>query len=652
MFQHLFRRLQGEPAEPLVEAAESPGGALARDMLKLETVEAMRARWLEEPVAHRKLCWPDAMLATMDSHSKRAAQVLEATLEVGVVPFWAVPDVFAWLVAASSKGVPAHLCLAQQDALPALFLHMLETTPPRSFQLQGWIIGSIVSHCDAPTAARMYKALREYRHGLHFNTQFKIASVLAADGRYRLLALEILEDTLANPRLDPNDRRCAALATQIVTLPPGSKQGLVSPVHMQAVGEAFARLIERGYAPNLFTYTAMIRSLTSALQLSTAWKMFDVMLDQGLTPDPYLFLVLLAGAKRASRSDLAARAIKSAPQKVLQDPVICHEILHAVLTFAYEEYKWTKPAAPHSNPGFGPMLRTYSKFFKIEPLQKLIPQDLSLLLEQQGHGDDVYVYTWQHALIPLLNELPALPDDKKMEPGVPTLNMMIASYIRSSPNVEPAWELYTRFIGLLQNRDPLALSLPRGSTVLYDLVIKALIDNAGMVDRAIEIVTSMLQASSPSSSFSSVPFSDIVTAEPSESSQAGPDPSDSQEPTKQEPSVPHPVRPSVYTWSILIYGVIRSRQPLKSLELLRMMQLYGVKPDHATWTTLIAGFAGTRHDDEAGKALRELAEQGFHPNAHTIRAVGRMRRADAVLSSLEQMAEQGELQLEAEINEA
>ncbi|KAK4244914.1 hypothetical protein C7999DRAFT_16868 [Corynascus novoguineensis] len=660
-----FGRLDGSATEA-PQASKAVKGILKtfEEFLALNTVEEMRSSWLAISPEKREKDWMYLMKAVMDFHPESAALVLEATVEPSTTPAWAVADVFAFLNRWSST-LPDDSRRSQQAQLPGLLLHLLRNSPPNHYQFYQWVLGQTLSVSDPDTAAEIYSALRHSNHFMHYNTKLKIAGCLTRSSKYKLAALKVFEEVLKDPQVDVNDRRCAALATELFTLPQSWKDGRESPVEVQLLAEAFERVVGLGLSPNVVTYTAMIRSLCLTNQLDTAWKIYDVMRSHGTTPDPHVFCILLNGAKQAASLDSAIRVIEEATADTFRISYFWNDILHTILLVAAEEAT-SRPVMrgqPIAIPAFSSMLRIYAKFFRLEPLQTLVQMNLREILAEDDNPSHELDLNWKQKLAILIDQLPVSPPDELVEPGVDTLGIMLLGYIKSFSTPHPVLSFYSHFRNLLKSRDPIATSLASHSTLPYDVVLKSVTDNTGMLRVGIDIVNDMLRdAAASAAAVKPQPAdSDTITtsvagsdANP-ETKELGPMATTTTSATAAEnltlPTFHHPP-PSVYTWSILLLAFSRQRNLREVERLLLAMRRHGVEPNRVTWNTLLTGHAKRGNERGVVAVVDRLDAARYHPDRYTVTAVGKLHRPERALTHLEERAAAREGERWAEVEEA
>ncbi|KAK4156258.1 hypothetical protein C8A00DRAFT_12758, partial [Chaetomidium leptoderma] len=660
----LWHRMEGVRADG-PSRARTQGLDVLRELISFKSFEDMESYWFGKARSERALEWPSAIMSAMNFYPEKTTLVLEATFEPNVTPNWAVADVFCFLVRWSST-LPADGQSEQRARLSGLLLHLLNNSRPRHYQLQQWVLGSILSVCEPSAAAEIYEALRRYHHPLHFNTKLKIAGLLVKDGQYKRVVLKILKEILQDGRVDANDPRCAALATELLKLPEGWEQGRAAPVEIRLLAETFESIVDLGLSPNVITYTALMRALCLTDQLDAAWKVYEVMRNQGTAPDAHVFSVLLNGAKLAGRLDSAIRVLEDAPADALREPYIWTDLIHTVHLAAKKEAKFKRLTPPYAIPAFHSMLQVYAKFFKLGPLQSLIPLDLAhRLVEGDWDNNTEHWDYWDFkAKLALpIDRLPASPPDKLVEPSIETLGFMLLGYINNFSTAQPALSFYSHFRNLLRNRDPIAIGLVSRNTLPYDVVLNSITQSPGMLRVAVDIVKVMLKDAQDSAAAlgnpsEPTPIPTTTPADPEhafglentadlgsmvgrESTQheAASTPTNPHSPKRfTNPAFYHP-RPSVYTWTILLRAFMQERHVRNAAHILSIMAGHGVRPDLVTYNTLVFAYGRAQAHSGVRGTLEQLEAAGYYPDRYTVRGVASLHDNEDVLAKLEERAE-------------
>ncbi|KAH6631019.1 hypothetical protein B0J18DRAFT_353123, partial [Chaetomium sp. MPI-SDFR-AT-0129] len=666
----LFRKLDGHHDDPLPPAEHATAHYEALRLF--EDPAEMYLAWKQlKQRTSRWRAWMDVMLLVMNKYPEKTGLMLEGLHEPIGPPVWGVADVFTFLVRWSTEQ------RQQESQLPRLLLFLLQNSARKRYQFPQWTIGTTVSLCEPDAAARLYAALLKYGHPLHLNTKLKIAGRLAGVTKYKLPVLRILEDVVANdPGIEMGDRRVAALSTALLTLPAEWKERRGSPTDVNVVTEAFDRIVRLDFRQNLVTYTAMIKALCEANRLEIAWRVYDVLRDQGIQPDAVLISTLLNGSTSMASLESVTRLVRETELKVLRQPAIGKGVVYAVLLAVTNEAVYAKPAGTKvvQLPAFYPTLQVYARLFDLAPLQTLIPIDLQSVLdgteptipppapvsEEEGEQG----WAWQRKLPNLLDALPPTSPKHLIEPSNATLGLMVSGYLKTVTASGPVMALFTHFRTLVKNRDPVAIEVLSSGSLLYDAVLTVLALHPDMLPTVVDIINTMIEEAAGSVETlveDDVGSADVMTEEVGGSS------ADAQEDVSNEQDVPyeqdlpndnetnntpheadvssaatvaptpvfHPP-PSVKTWTTLLRAFARYRGPSEAARVISAMRQHGVEPNDITWTTLLLGYARSQRTSEVMAVLNEFDKAGWAPGAYLVRAVSRLQNPQPVLERLEE----------------
>ncbi|KAL2264850.1 hypothetical protein VTJ83DRAFT_7360 [Remersonia thermophila] len=648
----------------------SIGTQLLEELLASKTIHDMSVLWSTKSAETRR-CWPSVMMECMKLYPDKTSEVLQATLRADEAPPWIVSDIFCFLVQWPAC-LPPHRQREQQEKLPGLVSLVLKEGVSTKFWFRQWVLGKIFSVCSAPTAAALHAELNQYQHLLHWNTKFHLARALAEDVAFKPAALEILEETIKQGRRRPQDRRCEALATSILTIPADWDKGQGSPVDPQVIIQAFERLIGLGLSPNIVTCTAMMRTFCVSGQLGAAWRIYGIIKSQGMPLDAHVFTALLDGANRTCSLDAAVRVLEEVPHDVWQSPVMWTELLDTILTLASFEARTKGPRTVSPVPAFRTMLEVYAKFFKLQHLQHILSHDLRGVLAATPRQEDVDHCEWKLRLSSFLDELPVASPDNLATPDIRILSIMLIAYVRSFSTVYPVLSFYSRFRNLLKERDPIALALTSHNTLVFDTILHALVDQAGMLRVAVDIVNDMMSSAEGSavSAESDDTISTTIAELREREAKNTQDPimatgeverAADAAPTQQSHSAGHhkpghPIvrlpAPSVYTWSILMQAFLRQRRKHQAMRVLRVMRALGVEPDRVTYNILVYSYSAAQKTQGVIETLDQLDHAGYHPDAHTFRGVSKLEDPEPALQLMETRAAERAAQRWREINDS
>ncbi|GAB1313956.1 hypothetical protein MFIFM68171_04166 [Madurella fahalii] len=640
---------------------QKTGGAQQlKKLLRAKSVEDMRRIWQANPLRKRLFNWPYIMVACLHGHPDRAAQVLEATVDPSVTPFYAVADVLAFIVRQNAT-LPEDDRSKRMAALPGLLLHILRCSPRGTFQFRQWVVYGTIAGCtDRQILSELYSELLQYGHPLHAHTRLQIASRLAKDVRYKSLVLQILDEIVKKRWVNVNSPVFASVVTSLLTFPRvnenETRTSLLQPQSLIRLQSQIYEGIVRWqvFTPNLITHTVLMRNLCQNNELEAAWNLYDIMRDQGIEPDPAVYATLLAGSKSAGNIESTRFVLDEAPAEVLRNPLICNDLLHNILTTglreAAERFAFKRAISKQSKmprfAGFPIMLQLYAKYFKSEPLQKLIPSDLNSFLAEDVRPADAE--RWD----PIIDQLPAFEPQELLEPGSDTLYIMIIGYIKSLPDAYSIIAFYSRFRVLLKTGNEYATALVRLGSRVHDVVIKAVTKWDNMLRAAMSILEDMLKDAAAREA-NAVAAEGTVTTTTKAAKSPMTDYQPHQHPPQVDPTdVPVHPAPSRYTWNIILDACLRQRQAnvqAQALRILQMMRQYGIEPCKVTWTTLIAGYARWQQPHLAESTLSVMHEVGYGVSEEVKRALSLVRDPTAAADLLRQAAElEAEAEAEAE----
>ncbi|KAK0635633.1 hypothetical protein B0T17DRAFT_466246, partial [Bombardia bombarda] len=582
-----------------------------RELLECEDVEAMRTKWQLRSLEDRELNWHHVMRVALQYAPERAHQVLEATFEVGVSMPYAIMDSMVFFHNWASI-LPVERRPQYETELHGLVFHMLRNSPRRYINLYQNTIFRLIKSIDPRGAAELFRML----HDCHFISRFtrlQFISKLAKDTRCKMLALEILRDMVHAGRLKVHDRIAVTLYTSIMSFP---RKSLEDRNNAELSTQLYEGILELGLTPNLAHYTTIILNMFRAGQSRTAWHIYSLMREQGIEPDAHLHSVLLTGSKRATTLESIDRIIREVAESKHGDAVIWNDLLHSILLVAIAESKAQQVKPPRVITAFPFMLQAYAKFFDLEPLNRLTPTDLGRHLQDARDVAEANrgQWEWLSDATSLLRAVPDSPTQDLLKPNLDTLLIMLVGYIKGITKAYNIIAFYSHFRQLLKSGDPVAVQFVREKgTILYDMVIKAIMEWPGMLRVSLDVISDMLKDAAAASAAAA----------------AGEDPD----------SVPRHPAPSVYTWSILLNGFMYHRQHKQGERIIQMMREHGISPNIVTWNTLAAGYARDQNPAKTVSALHRLERYGHTPTDFTSRAFSYLADRERGLQMLEEMVE-------------
>lgn len=559
-------------------------------------------------------------------------------------------------------------------------------------------IHPILDALPADAVETWYHRLQEAKCHLHPFTQLHFASRIAKSSTAgKLSSVRILDDLARTGLLDINSPVAASVCTSILTF--GKKDLAKLDDQSATPADLFRHLHDIGMVPNVITYTAIIRGLCLKKDLKTALDVFEIMKHHGVQPDEYTYSILINGCKLCRDFRLLTQFALEVCSRNIRDPVIWNEILHGVYICCLR--------APRNQSGshrtaIHAMNEIYSRIFDSTLLKPFITGRLAevgeLLVREQHVPEDIR----------LMAEIPPLPPKEAIRPGTDTLSIMLLGLIRSLAMPYDVVVFYSHFREMLRQGHPAAnrLVLERG-TYVHDIVLRHLLKFKGSLRVALDIIRDMMRdigedagskpnqaglmqtaeahALTPVVADTEAPAANTDedmanidgsanhtgTSEPLVSGE-GPDsfiegatrvaeaspwsteppqsgahvPHEDDDVASRSDLVRHPA-PSVYTWSILVYGFMRHKLPREAERILTLMREHGVEPNAVTYNTLAAGYAKLQKIPQAVKAMQRLEAEGFESDDSTLRAFSYISNKQRAINLMEAAVEKNSMKLKA-----
>jgi pentatricopeptide repeat protein len=541
------------------------------------SVESMRAAWLEKDRFDRRSLWPDICASIMRDNP----QLLQAFVAATYDPSWSPTYVVADLI---------HMLLLHEETtdgsqqLVDLIFFLFESTSPTHI-FRGETIRHFMAFMSTAEVLKLYELLMAKGSRPRPDTLLHFASCFGKSPEHKALAAEIIGSL--PPDFDRNGPAAASVCASIIGLEEGGEAVETSA----APDVLFKKLLDSGLRPNLVHLTALMRNLCLRGRSDTAWAVFDMLPQYGIEPDKFVYSTLLNAAKK----DIDITAIQHIMSWVHSRSAASVVTLNEFLDIIYKDNKISnfkrgaKRRQHKSNNAFRPMLQTYVKFFRLEPLQKLFNFPLESGLAWKGPGK------YSTEITELAAALTPLPDHKLLEPDTITLTLMLRAATQSRPFSKPVIRLFRHFSGLLQAGDSTALRLveERGA-LIYDIFLRAILQFRECLEPAMRLVKAMQQRAAD-------------------------------EKSKNGRNIRHP-SPSVYTYTILMNGFTNHRRIAMTEAVFNMMRKAGVEPNRTAWNSLIRAYSIAQKVRGAVRALIQMEKAGLEPDPHTFKVFNTMPR--------------------------
>ncbi|KAK1589662.1 pentatricopeptide repeat domain-containing protein [Colletotrichum navitas] len=585
-----------------------------------QSIEHTIENWASWPIQKRTEpeSWHTLMFSALWSCPDRALSVLEVTTEDFIPPGYALQDAIHFLAKWQYQELADEKLASHAEALCKFLITIINKTPQNHVRLRQNTIYNLTKTTSIETVEALYHCLKGYGHDLHRHTLFCMAKRLASTQQSKKLALQMCIVAVEEGGADLSSSQWISLCTVILALDPGQ----IKASDEFSAADAFSTLMEHGFVPNMISYTALIRSLCLTGQHEKAWEVFQVMKQHDIKPDTILWATLLDGAKRALSASTIETIVAGAAEHNAIDVDFINDLLFSLFHFSDAEARENKKASPRSIPAFRPMLHFYSKIFHLAPLQSLIPVNLSHYLNSSRGLEMPSDWQLARQLFPALDAaVSAVPH--KLSPTGPTLGIMFRAYVKSLSQPINLISLYAYFRQLMSEGDPVATGFVREKgTFVYDVIIKALCESPGMLRAALDIIGDMLKHTLETRS---KPFS--ASKDPTvEAAAAAP----------LSPSLPLHPPPSIFTWSILLHGLMSHKEQASAERILAMMRQHGVQPNLVTWNTLVGGHAKWQDVGRTVHSLQRLESAGYEADDCTLKAFAKLVNREAALRMMEE----------------
>ncbi|CAI7599754.1 unnamed protein product [Penicillium bialowiezense] len=294
--------------------------------------------------------------------------------------------------------------------------------------------------------------------------------------------------------------------------------------------------------------------------------------------DTYTYLTLLTDAVARgdhARVDELTQEVEM-QEKLRQNPHVFSKIFHAHFTFT------AKNLDPETDPAgvFYSMLEMYNKLHDITPLKDLL-------------------------IVPPQYSPPSTGLEIKTPPSPVALYLMIATFLRCKNRNYPVNRIYEVFRRMAHKGHPSIAPLVESDHV-YNEFLVAFRKNTHSLPASVALVQDMLNLSSlPTHTSDGRPLT--------------------------------PIAPTSRTWTLLLSSCIFNRQLDAAEKVKEMMAKHNVQFSQVTWNVIINGFANNQQIQEAAMAIRQMEEQGFSIDHHTMKGLRFLRDPERLWNSIEEM---------------
>ncbi|KAM0429394.1 hypothetical protein ACHAPT_006612 [Fusarium lateritium] len=621
----------------LIDAPANPSSWPWRDdgkwLFELGSFSAMEKAWKELDVESRREKWPTVMLSTLHLCPEKAAQVLEATLDP-LPPGYAISDVAHFFITNFKlEDIKVHReRVAKADELLELFAKLAEDLPPGHVPFRQHTLGHVAMRLPVEQAAEMYQILHRAGIKMHLNTLLHFASRLAESRTHKEKAFAILSGIAE----EGHDLNSASVASVITSLLHTRQEGetWTNTEDTFSPQRAMEYFLEKGFSPNLVSFTALIESLCLQGDIAEAVRLPLLLAENGAELDTRCYTTVFRGAKNSLKAPNIRLALEVARAAKVPYVDVLNNTLHSIFYFAEMECRDRKYPAPWVLPLFGQMLRIYVKKFDLEPLQWLVPDTLPLILAQENvDGTEKFRsgprrdWEFKSTIVPVVDEFFETSGGPRKKPNAQTLAIMLRSYIKSLYRPYDLMTFYTFFKSRLEELGPernwAAEMVKDQGSVIHDTLILVMLERKALLRPALQVFGDMLRAS-------------IYSRSNEEGKATGVNPDE---------TPVHPA-PSLFTFSILIHGLMMRGEKMLAEQVLQAMREHGLEPNIVTWNTLAKGYASMQNLSQTVGTLQDLEAAGFKPDVHTFKAFARLRDQTRALTTMEKIIDANKRRME------
>ncbi|CAG7560500.1 unnamed protein product [Fusarium equiseti] len=602
-------------------------------LFELENVSEMEKTWNRLDVEVRKEQWPGVMLSTLYARPEKAIQVLEATLDP-LPPGYAMAGVAEFCISTLNLNDTKVMRdrVTKADEVLELFAKMIEDVPSGHVPLRQSTLGLVATKLPVEQTAEVYQILQRSEIKLHRNTLLKFACKLGRSHTHKEQAFQILR-SIADESHDLNSPSIASVITTLLHTQPRPHHTWSESEDSFSPQRAMEYFLERGFSPNLVSFTALIESLCLQGDIDEAVRLPLLLAENGAKLDRRCYTTVFRGAKNSLKASNIQRALDVARAAKVPHVDVLNNTLHSIFYFAEMESRDKRYPAPYVVPMFGPMLRVYAKRFDLEPLQWLLPDTLPLLLSQDNM-DGTEKFRWgpqrhwnfRSTIVPVVNEFFDSNDGPLRKPNTQTLAIMMRGYIKTLHRPYDLMSFYTWFKSRLEERGTelnLAQQLVKEQgSIIHDTLILVMLERKVLLRPALQVFGDMLR--------------DSLIAKPPEEGKQG---------ILGENFPVHPA-PNLFTFSILLHGLLMRREVMLAEQVRQALRENNLEPNAITWNTLVKGYAAMQDLSRTVDALQDLEAAGYKPDMHTFKAFAKLKDQTRALEMMEKIIDENRKRLE------
>ncbi|KAJ9642469.1 hypothetical protein H2199_004850 [Coniosporium tulheliwenetii] len=452
------------------------------------------------------------------------------------------------------------------DALLSTFHELLEGVHEFRLTVSQNLISRLLFVCSAEQATKLHEALLEKEVVLNWQNCLRFAVSFGKRGDY-LHGLDMLQQAI-DVGADVNCGPFLETCTTVLRFSIKQENGY------QANTQIVSRFLEMGVKLSIHHYSSLMFNAVEAGDFSTVLRIFDLLQENNVEPNSFIYWALLKGCMAQSNSEAASRVLRSCSHKIreFKNPYLTTNLLYC---FYLQLVARSTPSL------FATLVDIYRSLFSGDPLV-----DLDLLSAHYFAAPSPHA----SAIIP---------------PTTPALGLMILASLRHAekPSPHATYRLYLSYRRLVKAGH--AAIAPLAETdYTSNAFLMAFAQSAESLSCCPQVIKDMTIALPPAA---------IHVAE--------------QRPINQ-------ATPTTQTWTILLNGFMRHRQTRAAEKVLQLMRKRGAEPNVVTWNSLVAGYAGAQDVEGAVGALKRMEGEGVQVDGYTVAALGHLRDRERVAKAL------------------
>lgn len=526
--------------------------------------------------------WPEIMLNVLAERPEHGLKFLLATCGVGPLShdhFYS--DVIDYLVNYHMGG---NAIIARNDFNEFFdsIMALLTNFSNAEVAISDFAVMKLFMNTSISQAEALYAALLAREKKMGINTRHRVAARIGEIGASDV-AVHILE-TLYKDGWTFHAGNIISVCAIVLR---GSQR---DPNQKLRESDIFEKLLRFGLKPSIAFYNILAQNAVESGDHETAWKIYDMILENGMEPSPHTFSILINDAKWRVDAEALDRLTWEQHELGIRNEFVANDMIHATWLihehmrrhlrrqdpreiFERRRKNWTRRT-----------LKTYMHYFHRGPLLDLAPEIFGSFPEHLRTED--------------------MEGDQgmKMHPDIKTLNLMVTSAVQCSVETDNVFPLYQRYKGLLAAGHPDFVRLARSGTRVEEAFIARLGQDPRTLPLCMNIMVDMLSAQEL------VPDDEAQTLQAVNNRLAWFKRADL---TRRDTKKAAFAAPGVRTWTVLMQAFLQQKQVRAAEKVMDMMKARGIKPDKVTWEHLVAGHFKA-HDEEGTVNAISRAEEGGH----------------------------------------